>query len=382
MVEVRLLRKEEFPDAIRLSDAVFRDAEQVSMGTAFKNVFSTSLSQSYGAFANGKLVSFMGLVPTVIRVGPAALKTYMLGSVCTDEAARGNGYASQILSAVQAHVDKAGAALMLISGTRSLYTRNYAVKFGNATWHQVDEQAAQRLVQSTGDPAAEGITIRPFAPTDWLGMHEVASRRSVRFEQSVWELAVLVDSEAFASCVKLRHRVLVAEACGQIVGFLVAAVADQGQTGRRPMAIEWAGPASVVARLLGEAVLRYGVTLYVPVPWQDVALAACLAGVETRADQNQGTVYVVSAERLLTQLRPYLLDRDAEAGARLSATDLPEHGAVIDFGNGVSVRLNAEELVSFLFDVTPAFPLDPVVAAQRSRFFPIPIPYTISLNYV
>ncbi|GFZ78819.1 hypothetical protein GCM10008018_25450 [Paenibacillus marchantiophytorum] len=62
MKEIRLLQGNEWEKAIRLSDMTFREIEQGSMGSAFPQVFSPSLHQSYGMFVEKELVAFMGLV--------------------------------------------------------------------------------------------------------------------------------------------------------------------------------------------------------------------------------------------------------------------------------------------------------------------------------
>ena len=104
MVEIRRLRPDEWGQAAELTNRIFRDEEHTPMETAFRRSYSSSLSQSFGAFEDGKLVSFMGLVPAVIEVGPAKLNTYLLGQVCTDESARGKGYASRVMDAVLQHI--------------------------------------------------------------------------------------------------------------------------------------------------------------------------------------------------------------------------------------------------------------------------------------
>ncbi|MDF2719466.1 MAG: acetyltransferase, family, partial [Paenibacillus sp.] len=60
MEEIRLLRPDEFRAAAALADLVFRDADHKSMGDAYPNAFSPSLLQSYGAFVDGSIVSFVG----------------------------------------------------------------------------------------------------------------------------------------------------------------------------------------------------------------------------------------------------------------------------------------------------------------------------------
>src|SRR5690606_27603145 len=131
MVQVRRLLPGDIPAAVRLADHVFRDSEQTSMITAFPYSFSTALSQSFGAFVDGVLVSMMGLVPAVIRMGPATVNTFLLGQVCTHETARGKGFASSVMQAVLSHIDQSNASIMLVSGSRSMYERANCLRYGH-----------------------------------------------------------------------------------------------------------------------------------------------------------------------------------------------------------------------------------------------------------
>ncbi|MCL6548592.1 MAG: GNAT family N-acetyltransferase [Alicyclobacillus sp.] len=396
-MEVRLLSAEEYEAAVRLADEVFRDAEQKSMGTAFPFVFSPQLGQGFGAFEGGRLVSFMGLVPSVIRIGPARLPVYSLGSVCTAPDARGKGYASALLEQVQRHVDRAGAALMLVSGDRSLYTRNRCHRFGAARRFTLDPAFAGRYLSANaeGDPGRKahsqapvaaggsdgGVSVRIAGPLDWLAMEDLARRRYTAFEQGVLDLAQLVHAEAYASCLKLSHQVLVAESGGQAVAFLVYGVPYRPGLPRDPMAVEWAGDAAVVARLMAEAVRRHGFErFHVRVPWQDLCLQRELAAAESRPEANQGTVFIPSAERLFRHLRPFLAERDPDLAAALHVRDLPDGGCELRLGSS-AVCLDSAALTAFVFDEQPASPGGEWEAVRR-RLFPLPFPYTVGLNYV
>src|SRR4051812_20787883 len=91
MIEIRFATNEELKQAADLSDSVFRDAEQPSMGIAFPQIFTSCQNQSIAAFEDGKLVAFMGLVPNIIKIGQAQLFIHSLGSVCTHPEYRKKG---------------------------------------------------------------------------------------------------------------------------------------------------------------------------------------------------------------------------------------------------------------------------------------------------
>lgn len=378
MALIRLVAAAEMADAIRGSDAVFRDAEQISMGAAFPAVFSPALSQSFGAYEDGKLVSFMGLVPATLRIGAARVPMFSIGSVFTLPAFRGHGYAGDILQAIKAHVRASGAALVYVSGDRSLYTRNQCHLFGATDRHAIGPAHAEQLLQT-----GAGFAVRELSPTDWFPVHELAAARRVAYEQSVSELAELIANEAYASCLKLRHRTLVATNGGTIAAFAVVALPDERGSKRTPFAVEWAGDAEALAAIFGHAVVAYGLPqLDVPVAWHERELSAALARVPSVAGRNLGTVHVANAERLFALLAPYLRTSVAEPAEVPRVRTLADHRYALTAADGRTFELDSASLVSLLFDPMPSLPAALEARAAIRGPFPVPLPYAGGLNYV
>lgn len=159
MTEYKLVREQEWSQAVSLADRVFRDDEQKSMAEGFPLVFSPALRQSYGAFEEGRLVAFIGLVPHLIRIGTAILKTFSIGAVCTDPDERGRGHAGRILELVQQHAADAGASLLLVSGARPLYTRAHCYPYGEMHRYGLTPDGV-----GTVRKLREGITVRGMDP--------------------------------------------------------------------------------------------------------------------------------------------------------------------------------------------------------------------------
>lgn len=387
MVEIRRLTMREYPAAVKLADKVFRDESQKSMGDAFLSVFSPSLGQAFGAFADGELVSFMGLVPAVIHIGEARLKVYSLGSVCTDEDYRGQGLASNLLDRVLAHVDKAGASLLLVSGDRPLYTRVHCHPFG-----EVDEFLLTRRENflpgddknSIGVNEKKGVgeyQIRELQATDWLALHELAQARPVRFEQSVWDLAGMVHSEPFASCIHRTHRTWVAEQDGQPVAFAVLGLPYRDRRDLSPLVIEWAGPAEAVGAILKFAVETQVNSLTLVLGPHEQEIAAVLSLIPAKRQRNQGTVRVMEAGRLVQQLRPYLIARDSHLATEFVAVSMPDGQVEVRLGEEMRV-LSSQQFIAFVFDSPPQTVWTDKMESLRRRLFPVAFPYTAGLNYV
>ncbi|WP_409342744.1 GNAT family N-acetyltransferase [Paenibacillus sp. MBLB4367] len=379
MTDIRQLHADEMSDAVRLADFVFRDQEHISMGEAFPLVFSPSLGQSFGAFEDGKLVAFVGIVPWTIHAGPAQLNIYSLGAVCTHPDYRGKGYAGKILELVKRHVRKAGASLLLVSGDRSLYTRTHCYHYGSFNRYSLKpEHAAAIAAQSAG------YSIRELASSDWFTLHELAASRTVRYEQSVSELALLIHAQAVASCYKQEHRTLIAEKDGKAIAFAVVAAPGKFKPLGDPQLIEWAGDAHAAAAIFAEAMTRYSLQqLDIAVSWQDAALQQALLDAPYQAGRNNGTVFVTDPQLLLEQLTPYWNGAIDTQRGELTITPAAEDRSELHIGPD-TISLTPQELVSVLFDAEPKLSQQPSPELQErlSALFPIPFPFASGLNFV
>ena len=382
MEEIRFVRPEEFAAAVRLADQVFRDAEHVSMGEAFPHVFSGALGQSFGYFVGGELVSFIGLVPSVVRIEQAALDVCSVGAVCTSPDHRGKGYASAVLSAVLDHCRKAGAPLLLISGQGGIYERAGSRPFGAAAKYTLDGVVARTLAES--DRGEKRWRFRPFAPTDWFRIVRLARRRPVRFEQSLWDMAFLIAAEPMASNGKLRHRVWVAEHDDDLAAFAVLGVPCPGKKSGRPILIEWAGDPEGVIRLAASGMLAEGLNeLDVTVPFHETGLRSVLdgAGCGARNVPLSGTAIIVDAAALIRQLAPYLERKDGERfrSMRFEPAAGGEIRVVLESGAAI---IPPEKFVSLVFDPEPDLPLSAEMKRELAALFPVPFPSPAGLNFV
>lgn len=379
---IRLLTQEETSQAVQLADLIFRDKEQVSMQSGFPYLYSQTFAHSFGVFEQDQLVAFMGLLPSVVHSGPAALTTFSLGSVCTHPDSRGHGHASQMLAEVQQHIDRAGASLLFVSGTRSLYRRAECHPFGEVKRFELGPEQAAFIQAQSAD-----ISYRRADSYDMFRLHELASSRPVRFDQSIWDFAGLASAEAYATCVKLKQDLFVAERNGEMIAFLAAALPQQLRPKQPPFAVEWAGDAEAIVGLLAYA-MEYGHTdtLSIPVSWHELDLLdrlKAIPDVTIRSEHNLGTIYIVNAKRLLHQLRPYLQAQDSALGDQLQIEKHEETGSyMLSLPALPDLLLTAEELVSVLFLPNCAYKVPKEWEAAAAKLFPVPLPYTGGLNYI
>lgn len=378
MTEIRLVPAADLEHAIQGATAIFRKGVQTSMGVAFAAVYSSALSQSFGAYEDGKLVSFMGLVPATMRIGPARLPMFSIGSVYTLPEYRGRGYAGDLLQAVKAHVLACGGALVYISGARSLYTRNQCHLFGAIERYAIKPTHGEQLRQAG---ARAGISVRELEPTDWHYVHVLASTRRIAYEQSVRELAELIANEAYASCFNLSHRTLVATKDGRVVAFAVVATPDERGSEQTPFVVEWAGETDALVASFGHAVATYGLEqLEVPVAWHQQKLSKRLSGIPSTAGRNLGTLHITDAKGLFDSLAPYWRSNGSDKLPRIQT--LADHRYVLTVSDGHMFELDSESLVSLLFDPVPTLPAALGVRGVKLGLFPVPLPYAGGLNFV
>ncbi|WP_426449417.1 GNAT family N-acetyltransferase [Paenibacillus sp. S-38] len=375
-MNLRLMQPRELAEAAKLADSIFRDGEQSSMGEAFPDLFSPGISHSYGAFTEeGRLVAFMGLAPAVLRVGPARLRIFSMGAVCTLAEARGQGIGSRLLDLCKTHADAAGAALILISGDRSLYTRAHCCPFGRTERFTLEASAAPRLKHRSG---AGALHISELQPADLPAVHRLAEARSVAYEQSITDLPRLLAAEAYAGCFKLAHRTLVAwSSDGSPAAYVVFAVPGTAAAARKePFALEWGGEPEAAALLFAEAPERFGLSsLGITAAWHEEALLRLLheAGLPSESGTNGGTLYLVNAGRLLEQAAPYWGE------APLPSLSLTDDGLYRLTRDGeAEVLLSPDELVRQLFDPGAAGS-----EAYGTLGLPVlPLPHANGLNYI
>ncbi|WP_223591766.1 GNAT family N-acetyltransferase [Neobacillus bataviensis] len=359
MVEFRLLKSDEFDQAAALADQTFRDDEQISMGEAFPQVFSPALNQSYGAFINDKLVSFIGLVPSVIHLESAEIEAYSIGSVCTHRAYRKKGFASMLLEKVIDHVKRAKASILFVSGSLPLYIKAGCTFYGNLNKYDIHKDDLQ---------IPEGYSVREFLPYDWFYLRKLYQTRKTYFEQSIFDFAVLNNAKGYASILKMEHKILVAEEENEIKGFVVLGVPDTSEGESTSRVIEWAGDPKGIQAVLAES-FQYGFTsMRLSVPEYERELNRLLYSIEKTEAAFPGTIKITNLDLLLGQLKPYLF-------GKLEIVDADERNKKLLF-NEKSIIVDNAALEKLILQG------DPTLDSYLNDIFPVPLPFPEGINYV
>lgn len=360
MVEYRLLEEGDFQQAIELADKVFRKEGHVSMGVAFPQVFSHAFHQSYGAFIDETLVSFIGLVPSVLHIEEAEVQAYSIGAVCTEPEYRKRGLANTLLQMIFDHVNKSGASILFISGDLPLYIKQGCTFYGKLNQY--------KLHQNDLKPE-KAYQVRELQPTDWFQMRKLSHCRTVRYEQSIFEIAQLNESAGFASIFRMKHKVLVAEENKEVKAFLIFGVPYQEQENVDSRIIEWGGDPIAILNLLTEA-FTYGIdSLLVNVPAYEKELIQKLDPLLEKVEQPfPGTIRIMNLELLLQQLAPYFKNK-------LQISNVDDNNKSLT-NTKDSVTISNRELEELILKG------DNNVDSSIQELFPIPFPFPQGLNYV
>jgi predicted N-acetyltransferase YhbS len=380
MTEFRFANKEELKQAAALSDSVFRDSEQTSMGAAFPQIFSAGLNQSIAAFEDGKLVAFMGLVPNIINIGHSQLQIHCLGSVCTDPEYRGKGHASLMLEQIYAFIKQAGSCLLLVSGDRTLYTRTGCRKFGAIKHYSITANDAEIFLQGNKD---NSISFRLFETKDAFPLYQLRKNSRVNYEESLFGIGQLIDNGAIASISKLNNKVYVAELDGKIIASVIVAVQVNLVSEAEPFIVEWNGVASVAVSLIAYVMQQLSLTkINLYSPWHEADMHEALEGVSFTANHNAGTVKITDSKKLWDQLLPHLIEKNSSAArvVELLESEDPETICLSVLSN--VIRISYDEFVALLFNPDANVPSLKPFKSVLDRLFPIAFPYTAGIHYI
>ncbi|MGF7049657.1 GNAT superfamily N-acetyltransferase [Paenibacillus sp. DS2015] len=371
----RLIQDHELGQAVTLVEDVFCTEGDRYMESSFPSLFRPGISHSYGAFdEQGKIVSFMGMVPVMIKSLNASLFAFSMGAVCTDPQYRGQGIASKLLDLCQQHAREAGASLLFISGERSLYTRVGSVHFGKSRKFVIDADMTYGLTQGSLP-----WKIRDMEPTDIFTIHALLHRQSAAIQWGISDLQQAICAQPVANIQRQDQHIFVAESTNQEpAAFVVLAISKSHEGGEEPIGtvVEWAGTSAAVIALLSHSIRQFHLSsLTLMVTWEQTELADLLdhAGVKpTSYESNAGTVLVVDGATLISQVG---LDRTSDQNMNIAV--LPDGSYELTTLDSVTTIANEAELCSLLFD-----PDSPITTSGNTKVKTLPLPYMYGLYFI
>ncbi len=305
----RPLRREEWPAAQRLERLCFAgvlgetdDGDETSYTPPKRGGWQVIAHR-------GEPVSLIGTFHSRVSVYGSPLRVGSIGGVCTHPEYRGHGLASRLLDYCTRRLTAEGARLLLISGTRGLYTRA-----GNVT-AQDFEYITLRPGQPFNTLGAQvqqgaGISIRPATAADAALCARLYQAEPVHFVRRVTKFA-----EHFARREEFpRGDDWIVESGGKPVAYCFTRL-PWGYTREQGVreVVEYAGSRVALAGSLSQTMAGLNLReLRLVVPWQDVDVLRLLHGqgiVGDRIPLPEHTMRLLNFPGLMADLRPYVQAR-------------------------------------------------------------------------
>jgi hypothetical protein len=367
----RAARPEERTALLDLVNRVFRarSGKPPTMGEEFPLLFAPeNLPFCRVMVENGRCISHVGVFYQTIFVGACVLPVACIGAVATDPDYREQGLGTRCLLSAFDEMQRDGRVLAIISGGRSLYTRQGCVHVGRRL--AFGPTAAE--LAPLAEPA---LTVRLRRDNDLPTMRRLYNAEPVRYERTAETLPLLLGAVE-------QHggTTVMVERGGQVAAYLV--IRHGG-----PMAwdgagvgtvLEYAGERTAVLGALHAAAMRCGVSkLMLRPPADDVALVEALAGagLSAKEESHSGTFRVMDASRLISALRPWWIERlGTEAADSMALVERHEQVLGLSVGGQEVPAQGLDALTHLLFSPTAkGGPLRPAL--------PVPLP-DAGLNYV
>jgi len=368
---------------VALANRVFRAAGG-DMGEDYPLLFHRDRLDQLRIFTEaGRCVSLVGMTINDVVLLGCPLRIACIGSVCTDESARGRGLASRLMDDAYERAAAAGAPVMLISGGRGLYTRRGASGGGRFAKYVVPVGSIQA--------AGADLTIGEVGPETAALALRLFDAEPIRFSRTEEEYTALVACRRVGNNPGSTY--LVRRAGEPPAVLSVHPVRTDNSAGSKTIAVqELAGSRPAALAGLRRIAGNFGaqaVQIYAYMGDRAMRRACAAAGAELEVVAHTGTVKLLDAGRLWKGFGPLLAERiGTEAAAKLrlraQADELKIHTLSFELSDERFVVHGAEKVVAALFG-SPQ--LDPLAGApgelgQTLRAaLPLPLPM-YGLNYI
>lgn len=372
----RTPRVDELPAVAELVSLVFDDPAATVLNMADR--FPVSLQpvnrdNIYVLFADGRPVSSITTHLETLLIGGCRLRVGTLGMVCTHPDHRGQHHAGTVLQAAYDGLRRKGAAAVLISGWRSLYTASGGARVW-PHYEAVVERPALRVIEDAS-LAVERVSAANRAEV--VALHEA---EPVRFEWSEpWQrvvLPALMESRVGTGLLVRQGGRAVAAAC------VLHPVTSSGS----PTLLDWFGDRRAAVMAAGRLMTDMKAErMRSAVVEQDAAMVEALTAAGfafKRFSPPPWTLKVLDFPALLAALAPHVSARLGQ-GDRLEAT---AGGFQAGAGGEVYTTPDEPTAVKLLFaspqdreDALGSTP--PAVRGLLSRIFPVPLRH-YGVNYL
>jgi len=365
-MELRSCRPAERLDAIRLSRSVFKDnmAEQFAVLFGEQNV-----GRMFVAVDDARVVAMVNYHFTPVLIGPSTINVASVGSVCTDPAYRGRGLASRLLRLAEEKMIAEGVHVVVISGEGGIYAA-----FGSGFAGDMREASVplDRL------PPRGSVATVPYDASYFPAVRRLYDADAVRFVRKDDEFRMLVRGQTFPDTfVDYDFRVILKDGVPAAYAILVLHK-ENDELGIKEMA----GDRDVLRDALPLLCAGYGRKSVHFAAAPDDPLFGSVPPDCVKPIHQFASFKIIDfpgmAERLLPQFR-IKIGADAEK----LAFDA-DRGAATISGFGTTLRIaDPRELVKIVFGCAGRIPsgASGCLGEVLAELFPVPFPWTHSVNY-
>ncbi|OHE40359.1 MAG: hypothetical protein A2Y16_04345 [Tenericutes bacterium GWF2_57_13] len=365
-MELRSCRLEERLDAIRLSKSVFKDnmAEQFAVLFGAKNV-----GRMFLAVDEGRVVSMVNYHFTPVKIGPATINVASVGSVCTDPKYRGQGLASKLLQLAETNMRKEAVDVVVISGEGGIYAA-----FGSGFAGDMREAKIPGALLQPGS----GVCIRPYVKTDLPVMRRIYDADPVRFVRRADEFRRLLQGQTYPDLFA-DYPIEIIEKGGVPVAYAILEIhKENDDVGIKEMAGDKNALLAAFPRLLEK--YRRSQIHCAAAPFDPLLKnvpASCVTPIHQFA-----SLKIIDFPTFAKRMKPYFRSILGPALDSLAFTDEAGAATIKGFGSTVAIA-DPRELVKVVFGCAGVYPSNATgeLGLILSCIFPVPFPWTHSLNY-
>lgn len=376
----RAVRVEEFDDAVRLINMVFR--ESGGLAPTIQYEFPTLLNKvncenMRAMFDNGRPVAVMSFYKTCISILGCRINAACVGAVTTRPDSRRLGLASTLLKDGEDKMRSEGIDLIIISGNNNVYLKqNYSSVVGQTCF-------SYKNVHST--PADSGVNICDINEDNFAKMVKIYAQEPIRFIRGLDEHRLLYGGALFDWGGR-KHKAVLIEKNNRTCGYLIVRTKEGEKTGEL---VEYGGSRELVFDGLHSLCHSLGLEeINGSIPYGDAQMLEVLADrhVETEETISTHTIKVVNFVSMMRKLKDYfaqLIDRDT-----LDCLSFDYDGAsyIIRLGEETFITQDVKVINSLVFGSGKNDMSTHVETPRLKKFFenalPVNLPYFKGLNFI
>lgn len=374
----RAVKKEDLPSLIHLLDTVFRP-NGGDMQADYPQLFRPeNLKNLQVMVEDGRVIAHMGIIFGKASIYGCQVSTGSIGAVATSPAYRGKGLASKLLLKSFKEIEKAGGALIFISGNRGLYLRNNCMPVVRAARFEINKSFAD-------DHASDNLILKALSTGEIPDILNLYSKTPSYF------LRRTEDWEDFLKSGMAMNRasdLWVIKRDRQIKAYVLA---QRASASSPPCIIEYAGDRQAVihsfSRIIAESRGKDSLILYIPVADTYFYRYFKTLGVSTEEWVDyQSTVRIQNFINLFRCMRPYFTER---LNSRvLNGMRIKESESMITFSVGEEKLKLTKALATVLVFGSSDRNGSNILKRNNgfienifNKLFPIPAPW-YGLNYI